>query len=91
MNNRLQADEEVRYAHFRKLKEALVRLESNPDFQFLILEDYFENKPVQLAREFSTEDTIRRNKRLEITEQFMAISSLQEEFKYIKREGADRE
>ena len=91
MSNRTQADEESQHAYFKKLKEALERLENNPDFKFLILEEYFVNKPVQIVQDFSTDYTIRKDRRILLTEEMMAISQLQKEFELIKNRGADHE
>ena len=69
------------------LAEALVRLESNPDFKKVILEGYFRDKAVDGVSMLAHPEVKRRNQRGEVFEALVAISQLQDYFITIKNLG----
>lgn len=83
----LTAEELKEYNHFVGLKQALERLEQNPDFQKLILEDYFKNKPINGVSLLATDYIKKNGLRGEIMEDLVAVSKLQDYFLNIKRLG----
>lgn len=83
----LTAEELREYNHFVGLKQALDRLEQNPDFQKLILEDYFKNKPINGVSLLATDYVKKNGLRGEIMEDLVAVSKLQDYFLNIKRLG----
>ena len=83
----LTAEELKEYNHFVGLKQALERLEQNPDFQKLILEDYFKNKPINGVSLLATDYVKKNGLRGEIMEDLVAVSKLQDYFLNIKRLG----
>ena len=83
----LTAEELREYNHFVGLKQALERLEQNPDFQKVILEDYFKNKPINGVSLLATDYVKKNGLRGEIMEDLVAISKLQDYFLNIKRLG----
>ena len=83
----LTAEELREYNHFVGLKQALERLEQNPDFQKLILEDYFKNKPINGVSLLATDYIKKNGLRGEIMEDLVAVSKLQDYFLNIKRLG----
>lgn len=83
----LTAEELREYNHYVGLKQALERLEQNPDFQKLILEDYFKNKPINGVSLLATDYIKKNGLRGEIMEDLVAISKLQDYFLNIKRLG----
>ena len=83
----LTAEELREYNHFVGLKQALERLEQNPDFQKLILEDYFKNKPINGVSLLATDYVKKNGLRGEIMEDLVSVSKLQDYFLNIKRLG----
>lgn len=83
----LTAEELREYNHYVGLKQALERLEQNPDFQKLILEDYFKNKPINGVSLLATDYVKKNGLRGEIMEDLVAVSKLQDYFLNIKRLG----
>lgn len=83
----LTAEELREYNHFVGLKQALERLEQNPDFQKVILEDYFKNKPINGVSLLATDYVKKNGLRGEIMEDLVAVSKLQDYFLNIKRLG----
>lgn len=83
----LTAEELREYNHFVGFKQALERLEQNPDFQKLILEDYFKNKPINGVSLLATDYIKKNGLRGEIMEDLVAVSKLQDYFLNIKRLG----
>lgn len=69
------------------LAQALVRLESNPDFQQLILQGYFKDKAADGVSLLSSEYVRQSGVRGSLIEDLAAISALQEYFKYVKNMG----
>ena len=87
----LTAEELREYNHFVGLKQALDRLEQNPDFQKLILEDYFKNKPINGVSLLATDYVKKNGLRGEIMEDLVAVSKLQDYFLTIKKMGTIEE
>ena len=83
----LTAEELREFNHYVGLKQALERLEQNPDFQKLILEDYFKNKPINGVSLLATDYIKKNGLRGEIMEDLVAVSKLQDYFLNIKRLG----
>lgn len=83
----LTAEELREYNHFVGLKQSLERLEQNPDFQKVILEDYFKNKPINGVSLLATDYVKKNGLRGEIMEDLVAVSKLQDYFLNIKRLG----
>ena len=83
----LTAEELREFNHYVGLKQALERLEQNPDFQKLILEDYFKNKPINGVSLLATDYVKKNGLRGEIMEDLVAVSKLQDYFLNIKRLG----
>lgn len=83
----LTAEELREYNHFVGLKQSLERLEQNPDFQKLILEDYFKNKPINGVSLLATDYVKKNGLRGDIMEDLVAVSKLQDYFLNIKRLG----
>jgi hypothetical protein len=83
----LTAEELREFNHYVGLKQALERLEQNPDFQKVILEDYFKNKPINGVSLLATDYVKKNGLRGEIMEDLVAVSKLQDYFLNIKRLG----
>ena len=83
----LTAEELREFNHYVGLKQALDRLEQNPDFQKLILEDYFKNKAINGVSMLATDYIKKNGLRGEIMEDLVAVSKLQDYFLTIKRLG----
>ena len=89
--NELTADMLEEYNYYVGLKQALERLEGNPDFKKVILDGYFKDKAVNGVSLLAT-DYIRRNGlRPEVMEGLVAISQLQDYFLTIKKMGTTDE
>ena len=85
--NELTAEMLEEYNYYVGQKQALERLESNPDFKKVILDGYFRDKAVNGVSLLAT-DYIRRNGlRPEVMEGLVAISHLQDYFLTIKKMG----
>jgi hypothetical protein len=67
--------------------EALDRLKQNPDFQKVILEEYFKNKAVDGVSLLATEYVIQNNLRSQVMESLIAISHLEDYFNVIDSLG----
>ena len=69
------------------MAEALLRLESNPDFKKIILEGYFKDRAVNGVSMLCNAEVMRRQQRGNIMETLVAISQLQDYFITIKNMG----
>jgi len=67
--------------------EALTRLESNKDFQLVILQGYFKDRALDNVSMLGTHYAKSSGTRPEIMESLVAISSLQDHFNTIKKIG----
>lgn len=89
--NELTAEMLQEYNYYVGQKQALDRLEQNPDFKKVILEGYFRDKAVNGVSLLATEYTRRNGLRPVIMEDLNAISVLQDYFLTIKRMGTEPE
>lgn len=85
----LTADEVKEYNYYVGMKQALDRLEQNPDFQKVILEGYFKDKAVNGVSMLATNYIRKNGLRPEVMEGLVAISQLQDYFITIKQLGAE--
>ena len=85
--NELTAEMLEEYNYYVGMKQALDRLEQNPDFKKVILDGYFKDKAINGVSLLAT-DYIRKNGlRPEVMEGLVAISHLQDYFLTVKRMG----
>lgn len=70
--------------YFVGMRQALERLEQNPDFIKVVLEGYFKNEAVRGVSLLANDSIRQRGARPEIMEKLVAISSLQDFFLTIK-------
>ena len=70
-----------------KLDEALERLYSNSDFQAVILNGYFRDKAVEYVSLLANDQIKASGKRVDIIEDLVAISSLEDYFITIRNIG----
>lgn len=87
--NELTADEIKEYNYYVGMKQALDRLEQNPDFQKVILDGYFKDKAVNGVSLLATNYIRKNGLRPEVMESLVAISQLQDYFISIKQLGAE--
>ena len=88
-DNELTADEIKEYNYYVGMKQALDRLEQNPDFQKVILDGYFKDKAVNGVSLLATNYIRKNGLRPEVMESLVAISQLQDYFISIKQLGAE--
>lgn len=89
--NELTAEMLEEYNYYVGQKQALDRLETNPDFKKVILEGYFRDKAVNGVSLLATDYVRKNGLRAEIMENLVAISNLQDYFLTIKRRGTEPE
>lgn len=87
----LTAEELKEYNYYVGMRQALERLETNPDFQKVILEGYFRDKAVNGVSILASERIKREGRRSDVMEALVAISQLQDYFITIKHLGAEIE
>ena len=85
----LTADEVKEYNYYVGMRQALERLEANPDFQKVILEGYFKDKAINGVSMLATNYIRKNGLRPEVMEALVAISQLQDFFITIKQLGAE--
>ena len=85
----LTADELKEYNYYVGMKQALERLENNPDFQKVILDGYFKNKAVNGVSMLASGYIKKNGLRADIMESLVAISQLQDYFITVKQLGAE--
>lgn len=90
-DNGLTAEEINEYNYYVGMRQALERLESNPDFQKVILDGYFKDKAVNGVSLLATNYIKKNGLRPDVMEGLVAISQLQDYFITIKRLGAEIE
>ena len=88
-DNGLTAEEVKEYNYYVGMKQALDRLEANPDFQKVILEGYFRDKAVNGVSLLASPNMKRQGLRPDIMEALVAISQLQDYFITIRNLGAE--
>lgn len=89
MSNQLTAENELTAEiketnYFVGMRQALERLENNPDFNKVILEGYFKNEAVRGVSLLANDGIKRSGARSDVMERLVAISSLQDFFITIK-------
>ena len=89
--NELTAEMLEEYNYYVGQKQALDRLETNPDFKKVILEGYFRDKAVNGVSLLATDYVRKNGLRAEIMENLVAISNLQDHFLTIKKMGTEPE
>ena len=87
----LTAEELKEYNYYVGMRQALERLENNPDFQKVILEGYFKDKAINGVSLLATNYIRKNGLRPEVMESLVAISQLQDFFITIKQLGAEVE
>lgn len=90
-NMELTAKELEEYNYWVGMRQALERLEKNPDFQKVILEGYFKDKAVNGVSQLASPYIKKNGFRPEVMEALVAISNLQDHFITIKSLGAEAE
>ncbi len=85
----LTADELKEYNYYVGMRQALERLENNPDFQKVILEGYFKDKAVNGVSMLASGYIKKNGLRADIMESLVAISQLQDYFITVKQLGAE--
>ena len=89
--NELTAEMLEEYNYYVGLKQALERLEQNPDFKKVILDGYFKDKAINGVSLLATEYVRSKGLRPTIMEDLNAISALQDFFRTIKNLGTVEE
>lgn len=87
----LTAEELKEYNYYVGMRQALERLEANPDFQKVILDGYFKDKAINGVSLLASPKIKIQGKRPDIMEALVAISQLQDYFITIKHMGAEIE
>lgn len=85
----LTAEELKEYNYYVGMKQALERLENNPDFQKVILDGYFKDKAVNGVSMLASGYIKKNGLRPDIMESLVAISQLQDYFITVKQLGAE--
>lgn len=85
----LTADELKEYNYYVGMRQALERLENNPDFQKVILEGYFKDKAVNGVSMLASGYIKKNGLRADVMESLVAISQLQDYFITVKQLGAE--
>ncbi len=85
----LTAEELKEYNYYVGMRQALERLENNPDFQKVILEGYFKDKAVNGVSMLASGYIKKNGLRADIMESLVAISQLQDYFITVKQLGAE--
>ena len=99
MSNQTIADSELtateteikEYNYWVGLKQALERLETNADFQKVILEGYFKNHAINGVSRLASPYVKTNGYRPDVMEQLVAVSQLQHFFIDIKSMGTTEE
>lgn len=90
-DNGLTASELEEYNYYVGMRQALERLEKNPDFKTVILDGYFKDKAINGVSILANPGVKQRGERPLIMEELVAISALQDYFLVIKNLGAEPE
>lgn len=88
-DNGLTAAELKEYNYWVGMKQALERLENNPDFKTVVLEGYFKDKAINGVSMLAAPYIKQHGKRGEVMEELVAISALQDYFMVIKNLGTE--
>ena len=87
----LTAEELKEYNYWVGMKQALERLENNPDFQKVILDGYFKDKAINGVSMLASGYIKKNGLRPEVMEGLVAISQLQDFFITVKQLGTEPE
>ena len=87
----LTAEELKEYNYWVGMKQALERLENNPDFQKVILDGYFKDKAINGVGMLASGYIKKNGLRPDVMESLIAISQLQDFFITIKQLGTEPE
>ncbi len=85
----LTAEELKEYNYYVGMRQALERLENNPDFQKVILDGYFKDKAVNGVSMLASGYIKKNGLRADVMESLVAISQLQDYFITVKQLGAE--
>ena len=88
-DNGLTAGELQEYNYWVGMRQALERLENNPDFKKVVLEGYFQDRAINAVSAMASQYVRKSNTRGELIEELNAISQLQQHFIIIKSMGAE--
>ena len=87
----LTAEELKEYNYWVGMKQALERLENNPDFQKVILDGYFKDKAINGVSMLASGYIKKNGLRPDVMESLIAISQLQDFFITVKQLGTEPE
>lgn len=87
----LTAEELKEYNYWVGMKQALERLENNPDFQKVILDGYFKDKAINGVSMLASGYIKKNGLRPDVMEGLVAISQLQDFFITVKQLGTEPE
>ena len=87
----LTAEELKEYNYWVGMKQALERLENNPDFQKVILDGYFKDKAINGVSMLASGYIKKNCLRPDVMEGLVAISQLQDFFITVKQLGTEPE
>lgn len=87
--NELTADEIKEYNYYVGMRQALERLEANPDFVKVILDGYFKDKAINGVSLLASNYIKKNGLRPDVMESLVAISQLQDYFITVKQLGAE--
>lgn len=88
-DSELTASEIKEYNYYVGLRQALERLETNPDFQKVILDGYFKDFAVNGVSRLASPYIKSKGFRPDVMEQLVAVSQLQHYFIDVKNLGAE--
>lgn len=88
VNTDLEAEAAVESRYWVDMRNALERLESNKDFQKVVLDGYFKDFAINQTSLLSMDYIRREGARPQVMERLVAISSLQDFFMTISQLGA---
>ena len=87
--NELTADEIKEYNYYVGMRQALERLEANPDFVKVIMDGYFKDKAINGVSLLASNYIKKNGLRPDVMESLVAISQLQDYFITVKQLGAE--
>lgn len=87
--NELTADEVKEYNYYVGMRQALERLEQNPDFKKVIMDGYFKDKAINGVSLLASNYIKKNGLRPDVMESLVAISQLQDFFITVKQLGAE--
>ena len=92
MDNQTQEElETIETQHYADMKQALERLEKNPDFKLVILDGYMKDKALDAVSLLAEPAIKAQGQRPDLMEDLVATSNLGYHFKMIKNLGSSAE